>query len=83
MKQAPLTPINIFIAPHVKEKGEKKKTEVNYVWSDTFNTNCCLDPSLARLVDSAHYKQQTTSSQITRVHQKVCFFPTFVFVRVT
>lgn len=43
--------------------------------SDTVNTNCCLNPSLAWLVDSVHYKKQTTSLQITIVHQKVCFFP--------
>lgn len=50
------------------------------MWNDTVNTNCCLNSSLARLVDSAHYKQQTTSLQITRVHQKVCFFfPNFCF----
>lgn len=79
VKQSSLTPTSNLIAPHVKEREGMKKTEVNYIWSDTVNTNCCLNPSLARLVDSAHYKQQTRSLQITRVHQKVCFFSNFCF----
>lgn len=80
--QVLLSPTTNLIDPHVKEKkGEKQKRNQRWTrYGVSVNINCCLNPSLARLVDSVHYRQQTTSLQIALVHQKVCFFFQFLFL---
>lgn len=78
-----LSPTTNSIAPQFKEKRREREREreVNQRWTRygaTVSRNCCLNPSLAWLVDSLS-TLQTTNNELTNYNSSpVLFFPVFV-----